>query len=265
MVNTRMASSSSVSNGNKTLFAIGVILLFLTLPPSIVLGPLGLSRLITFQSERSSFLGETYGNSTEEVAALFTNTSDAINQLEFILMQLTYGLDNLTTAFANVNLPPVSQPTTSMIMQGTLRWKVTVNTQAITNFNLLSPMLPNSTYRAYISYLDGLAFYVIALDTPMLNGPVVVSGSGFFFLHAVLDVPTLWNFTGSSISVILPNGPRLLVNTTQCDQCSPLPAAVYLEMTGTRVSLSQDLVSRSVTGPDIYFNVPNRTNFYFFR
>lgn len=255
---------SSLSNGNKTLFAIGVFLLFLTLPPSIVLGPLGLSRLISFESDRSAFLTETYGNSTEEVAALFANTSDAINQLESVLMQLTYGLDNLTTAFANVNttvnLPPLNQPVTSMIVQGTIRW-----TLSVADFNLLSPTLPNSTYRAYSSYLDGVPFYVIALDPPMQNAPLVVSGSGFFFLYGVLDVPTLWNFTGSTASIILPSGPRLLVNTTACAECTPIPPAVYLQMTGTRVSLFQNLVSRAASSPNIHFNLPNRTNFYFFK
>ena len=99
----------------------------------------------------------------------------------------------------------------------------------------------------------------------MQNAPLVVSGSGFFFLYGVLDVPTLWNFTGSTTSVTLPSGPRLLVNTSACAECTPIPPAVYLEMTGTRVSLSQNLVSRAAASPNIQFNLPNRTNFYFFK
>lgn len=254
---------------NNTLLTTGILLLLLLVPTTLVLGPLGLSRMASFQSERRAFLLENYDNTTNQIQNLLLNTTDGIAQLQLILMQLYYGLGNLTAAFANVTepviLPSIGSPETSMITQGTIRWSLAATS---TPYAGLSPSLPNSTYRAYISYLDGVAFYVVAVDPPLNNGPIVVSGAGQFYLFGYFDQPNLFNnsllFAFAAL-VIIPGAPPLMVNTTPCAECTPIPAYVSIWFDPWNLFLRQLLVQRTATTPDIHFDLPSYTNFYFFK
>jgi hypothetical protein len=251
---------SSSHDTNRRLLIIGICLLFITLLPSIILSGITLPALNSFQTERNTFLNDEYENTTEELNVLYDNTTNAINTVSLLMAQAQYGLGNITMN------PPSSVPPTTMIYEGTLRWVITFNNAGAPLYNNLPANTPNSTYRAYVSSLDGIAFYVIALDAPLLNGPITVSGNNFVFINAVFDNNMLFGFAGTgSLNTFAPSSLPILVNTTLCTPCQRLVTSMSLRVSPTLTSLRHLLFSRSATTPPISFDLRPMTHFLFFK
>jgi hypothetical protein len=245
---------------NDRLLLIGIGLLFLMFIPGIILSSITFASLDAFQRDRNAVMNDEYVNTTQDLTALYDNVTVGIAAVELLLAQVQYGLGNITMN------PPSSVPPTTMIYEGTLRWAVTFNNAPVPTFNSLSASTPNSTYRAYISSLDGIPFYVIALDTPLLNGPITVSGNNFAWIVAVFDNNMLFGFAGTGLlQTFAPSSLPMLVNTTDCDPCQRLVTSLTLRASPTVTYLRHLLFSRAATTPPISFDLRPTTHFIFFK